>query len=206
MGQVSLREHFMDFDQGAHLFRVVTLGEASVGKTSLINQLVNKTFSCDEPSTIGATFVVHDEVVEDFRLEMQIWDTAGQEKYKSLCPIYCRGSAGAVVVFDLTNRESFEKLAQWTTLVLEVAGTETAVFVAANKSDVPLQSQVTDQAIAAWSEAQGIPVVKTSAKTGDGVPQLFRSLAEAIYHKGCQTRDTPRLPKPRASAESESCC
>jgi small GTP-binding protein len=171
----------MNFSDNTQLFRVVTLGESSVGKSSLINRLVNKEFNPGEQATIGATFLLHSEEVENSRIEMQIWDTAGQEKYKSLSPIYCRGAAAAVVTFDVTNHDSFEKLEQWTNLVTEVSGTDTAVFIAANKCDLASRIEVSDEQMNRWAAARNFRLVKTSAKTGDGVAELFQQVAEAIY-------------------------
>lgn len=196
----------MDFDNSAHLFRVVTLGESSVGKTSIINRLVNKEFNAIEQPTIGSTFLLHEEEVEDFRIEMQIWDTAGQEKYKSLSPIYCRGAAAAVVTFDLTNHDTFEKLEQWTNLVSEVSGTDTVIFIAANKCDLTMKAQVTDEEMKTWTEARGYQLVKTSAKTGDGVFELFRAVAEALYRKGSYSRFSQRSTPAPARNQQKSCC
>jgi small GTP-binding protein len=178
----------MNFGDATQLFRVVTLGESSVGKSSLINRLVNKEFNPGEQATIGATFLLHSEEIDGARIEMQIWDTAGQEKYKSLSPIYCRGAAAAVVAFDVTNHESFEKLEQWTNLVSEVSGTDTAIFIAANKCDLLSRIEVSEEQINRWAASRNFRVVRTSAKTGEGVAELFRAVAEAIFRGACITR------------------
>jgi small GTP-binding protein len=195
----------MNFGDNTQLFRVVTLGESSVGKSSIINRLVNKEFNSVEPSTIGATFLLHSEEVENIRIEMQIWDTAGQEKYKSLSPIYCRGAAAAIVVFDITNHDSFHKLEQWTNLVTEVSGTDTAVFIVANKCDLIARVEIGDDVMNNWASSHGFKLMKTSAKTGEGVADLFQQVAEAIYRNGCTSR--PSQDKGRLTpADGEGGC
>lgn len=119
----------MDLQNRDSLHRVVTIGETSVGKTSIITQLVKKSFNPNEKSTVGAMFVVYNQKLDTSTLkdelnnvnnnggevvvEMQIWDTAGQERFRSLGPIYYRGAEAAVVVFDFTSLNSFERLQSW---------------------------------------------------------------------------------------------
>jgi Ras-related protein Rab-5C len=199
-------DHLMQFGPEFPLFRVVTLGEASVGKTSIVTWLVKQTFNPDEPSTIGASFVVHTETVNTSRIEMQIWDTAGQEKYKSLCPIYCRGAAAAIVVFDLTSQPSFEKVATWTALASRVAGTDTVIYIAANKLDKTADREVSDDTLASWSQQVPFPVFRTSAKTGEGITELFRALGRALYEKEGSGELSTQLALPGVAPRSSSCC
>jgi small GTP-binding protein len=194
----------MDFSQDGQIFRVVILGESSVGKTSIINRLVNKEFNPVEQATVGAAFLLHQEKVDGFAIEMQIWDTAGQEKYKSLSPIYCRGAAAAVVAFDITNHRSFEKLDDWATLVTEVAGADTAIFIVANKCD--LSPTVDEREIEAWIASRGFTLVRTSAKTGEGVTELSTAVAEALFRKGSANRPATRLPPIGGNGAGQRCC
>jgi small GTP-binding protein len=170
----------MDFDEHSQLYRVVTLGESSVGKSSIINRLGHNAFNPIEQPTIGATFLLHSEESDRGKIEMQIWDTAGQEKYRSLSPIYCRGAAAAIIVFDVTNRDSFAKLDQWTTLVTETSGVDTAIVSAANKCDLAEKAKVSDDEMNGWAQAAAFKLIRTSAKTGDGIEDLVHEVAIGI--------------------------
>lgn len=192
----------MDF-QPKNLFRVVTLGESSVGKTSIINQLVHREINPVEQPTIGASFLVFEEEVEGNRIGMQIWDTAGQEKYKSLSPIYCRGAAAAIIVYDITCHRSFEKLEQWAYLVSDVSGADTVIFIVANKCDLAAMAEVSDDEVNAWAEARGFAVVKTSARTGQGVAELFHAMAIELNKREYLSRGSNRI---LTDAKKTSCC
>jgi small GTP-binding protein len=196
----------MDFDQAARLFRVVILGESSVGKTSIIDRLVNKEFNPMEAPTIGACFLLHHEQVENVCIEMQIWDTAGQEKYKALSPIYCRGAAAAIVTFDVTSRESFDRVGDWIKLVQECSCTDTAIFVAANKWDLKVRAEVSESDMTNWSSTSDFKIVKTSAKTGEGVTELFKMVAEEIFKRGCVSKPAQKMKLDAARQKNEGCC
>ena len=167
-----------------HLLRIVTLGESSVGKTSIINRLMNKSFDNLYQPTVGATFVLHEEYVDDNKVEMQIWDTAGQEQYKSLSPIYCRNAAAAIIIFDITNHESFLKLDEWLQLIKNASNTEPILFIAANKSDLIDSRKVSEIEMNEYSTKRNIPIFYTSAKNGDGIDELFQKIAKEIVDKG----------------------
>ncbi|OHS94812.1 small GTP-binding protein [Tritrichomonas foetus] len=174
--------------------RVVIIGDASVGKTSLLNQLIDHNFQEYEQSTIGANYQLYVEEIDGTKIEIQIWDTAGQEKFKSLGPIYYRNSLGAAVVFDVTNRKTFDDLSEWITSFTEVAGTDTTIVIVANKTDIVERQQVEFDEVKEWAESNGYMVFATSAKTGDGVTELFRALARDILtNRMMKSKQTRRL-------------
>lgn len=164
---------------GGALFRVVTIGDSSVGKTSFINQLTNSGFDPNEPATIGANFVIYVEETSNGRVEMQIWDTAGQERFKSLGPIYYRNSAAAIVVFDLTNMDTFTALPEWINSFLDIAGPKAIVMVIGNKRDLVIDDFNDDQA-RTWAESNGYLYFNTSAMTGDGIKESMAVMAERL--------------------------
>lgn len=186
----------MDLQNRDSLHRVVTIGETSVGKTSIITQLVKKSFNPNEKSTVGAMFVVYNQKLDtnslkdelnnnisngDVVVEMQIWDTAGQERFRSLGPIYYRGAEAAVVVFDFTSQNSFDRLQSWITAFQDVAGTETIIFIIGNKIDLKEKIQVSTESAQNWANERGFKFFSTSALTGEGVEEVFRQLANDIY-------------------------
>ena len=171
----------MQVDSGSFHCRVVVIGEASVGKTSILNQLIDHCFYEHEQSTVGANYQLFVQEVDGVKIEIQIWDTAGQEKFRSLGPIYFRNSLGAVVVYDVTNRHSFDNLETWITSFQDVAGTNTVVTVVGNKCDMPeSEIQIPESEAQKWAETKGYESFRTSAKTGVGVKETFYSLARQL--------------------------
>jgi small GTP-binding protein len=159
--------------------RVVVIGDSSVGKTSILSRLLEDRFDHNEGATIGANYQLWMDEIASVKVELQIWDTAGQEKYRSLGPIYFRGAIGAVIIYDVTNRESFNHLEDWITGFSEVAETGALIVVAGNKCDAT--EHVVGRAEAReWAIARGIDWYQTSAKTGEGITELFRKFAGAL--------------------------
>lgn len=168
--------------QSAMPLRVVTIGEEAVGKTSITSRLIDDKFNPYEPGTVGASYQQYSETIDSHRVEIQIWDTAGQEKFKSLSPIYFRNAAAAVCVFSLTSRTSFANIKSWIDSFHDVAGTQALVYIAANKCDLEDEFEVTMDEVREWAEQHHLKVFQTSAKTGAGILPMFRALAEELYH------------------------
>ncbi|OHT00055.1 small GTP-binding protein [Tritrichomonas foetus] len=160
--------------------RVVTIGEESVGKTSITKCFIDNAFNPFEPGTIGANYQQYSHTVNGETIDVQIWDTAGQEKFKSLAPIYFRNAAAAVVVFSLTSKSSFNKLQDWINSFTEIVGSSALIVLAANKSDLLGEIEVEMSEAKEWAESRNYPLYVTSAKTGEGVRDLFIDLAEKL--------------------------
>jgi len=163
------------------MLKVIILGDSGVGKTSLMNQYVNKKFSNQYKATIGADFLTKEVVVDDRVVTMQIWDTAGQERFQSLGVAFYRGADSCVLVFDVNVAKTFENLDSWRDEFLIQAGPRDPdnfpFVVLGNKID--LDSRVVSQKRAlAWCQAKGnIPYFETSAKEGLNVEQAFQVIA-----------------------------
>ncbi|CAG8441806.1 16647_t:CDS:2 [Acaulospora colombiana] len=158
--------------------------EHSVGKTSLMNQYVNKKFSNQYKATIGADFLTKEVMVEDRLVTMQIWDTAGQERFQSLGVAFYRGADCCVLVYDVNNGKSFETLDSWRDEFLIQASprdSENFPFVAlGNKIDMEESKRVVSQKRAmTWCQSKGnIPYFETSAKEAINVEQAFQTIAK----------------------------
>lgn len=170
-------------DENKSAFRVVVIGKESVGKTSIVTRLIQNRFNPYEPGTIGANYQVYHETVENETVDMQIWDTAGQEKFKSLTPVYCRNAAAAVIVFSLTNRASFDELNKQIEEFIDTAGDKAVIFIAANKSDMADDFDVSFEEAKQYAADTKFRVFLTSAKSGEGIKQLFSELARELYAK-----------------------
>jgi small GTP-binding protein len=193
----------MHLDCAPSNLRVVTIGEESVGKTSITCRLVSDAFNPFESGTVGANFQQYTEIVSGNKLEIQIWDTAGQEKFKSLCPIYFRNAAAAVCVFSLTSRASFANLCTWIQNFVQIAGNKALIFIAANKSDLKADFEVELAEARDWAQTQHYPLYVTSAKTGEGIRQMFRDLARDLCEKGFVDTSETQLTKPQMDWQ---CC
>jgi small GTP-binding protein len=185
--------------------RVVLIGDSSVGKTSIVNRLIDERFNANEQTTVGANWQLYSTVIDGMRVEFQIWDTAGQEKFRSLGPLYYRNALGAVAVFDVTSRPSFENIGGWITAFTAVAGAETVVVIAANKCDAegPARRVGAKEAID-WATECGAQVFETSAMTGQNVKQLFEALAEEVVH--LQPKRQKKKTEELAAAKNTSGC
>ena len=166
-------------DSSTHL-RVVLIGDSSVGKTSLLNQLIQHKFNEGEQSTVGANYQLYSQTIGETSVDMQIWDTAGQEKFRSLGPIYFRKAAGAIAVYDQTAKESFEHIGEWINNFTDVAGSEAVICIAANKSDLAEKSEIQFSVAQQWSKVHGYPIIPTSALSGEGVVELFNEMAKQL--------------------------
>ncbi|KAF8923955.1 hypothetical protein BGZ58_002340 [Dissophora ornata] len=165
------------------LLKVIILGESGVGKTSLMNQYVNKKFSNQYKATIGADFLTKEVLVEDRVVTMQIWDTAGQERFQSLGVAFYRGADCCVLVYDVNNAKSFETLESWRDEFLVQASPRDPNFpfvVIGNKIDMEESKRVISQKRAlAWCQSKGnIPYFETSAKEAINVEQAFQEIAK----------------------------
>ncbi|KAI3370138.1 hypothetical protein L3Q82_024924 [Scortum barcoo] len=163
------------------LLKVIILGDSGVGKTSLMNQYVNKKFSNQYKATIGADFLTKEVMVDDRLVTMQIWDTAGQERFQSLGVAFYRGADCCVLVFDVTAPNTFKTLDSWRDEFLIQASPrdpENFPFVVlGNKIDLE-NRQVTTKRAQAWCQSKNnIPYFETSAKEAINVEQAFQTIA-----------------------------
>jgi len=166
------------------LLKVIIVGDSGVGKTSLMNQYVHKSFSNQYKATIGADFLTKEVHLDDNQMvTLQIWDTAGQERFQSLGVAFYRGADSCVLVYDVTDQTSFEHLEGWKNEFLVHAapknGDKFPFVVLGNKADMTPKRQVSTQQAKAWCASKGdIPFYETSAKEAVNVEQAFLTIAK----------------------------
>jgi small GTP-binding protein len=131
-------------------------------------------------TTVGCVNVVSHIQVRRRTIALQIWDTAGQEVYRSLVPIYVRGARLALLVFDVTERQSLLGLAEWMEVIRTALPAQIPVLLVANKIDLIDDVIVTDEETRLFAQANGFDLFKTSARTGEGIDGLFQAAAEVI--------------------------
>jgi len=171
-------------------FKLVLLGDTAVGKSCLVVRFVNDEFFEFQEPTIGAAFLSQTVVLDDSTVKFEIWDTAGQERYRSLAPMYYRGAAAAIVVYDITNKESFNGAKSW---VEELQGRDDRNIVIAlvgNKTDLPQSLRMVEMEDArAYSEENDIMHLETSAKNANNVKELFFEIARKLPRDKVQEKE-----------------
>jgi len=162
-------------------FKLVLLGESAVGKSSLVLRFVKDQFDDYRESTIGAAFLTQTVTLDDqSTVKFEIWDTAGQERYKSLAPMYYRNANCAVVVYDITQSASLEKARTWIRELQRQADPSIVIALCGNKLDLAARRQVTQEEAQKYAEEEGLMWAETSAKSGEGVQEIFAAIAKKL--------------------------
>ncbi|XP_064221348.1 ras-related protein Rab-6A isoform X2 [Aotus nancymaae] len=160
-----------DFGNPLRKFKLVFLGEQSVGKTSLITRFMYDSFDNTYQATIGIDFLSKTMYLEDRTIRLQLWDTAGQERFRSLIPSYIRDSAAAVVVYDITNVNSFQQTTKWIDDVRTERGSDVIIMLVGNKTDLADKRQVSIEEGERKAKELNVMFIETSAKAGYNVKQ-----------------------------------
>ncbi|XP_040492733.1 ras-related protein Rab-6B isoform X1 [Ursus maritimus] len=163
-----------DFGNPLRKFKLVFLGEQSVGKTSLITRFMYDSFDNTYQATIGIDFLSKTMYLEDRTVRLQLWDTAGQERFRSLIPSYIRDSTVAVVVYDITNLNSFQQTSKWIDDVRTERGSDVIIMLVGNKTDLADKRQITIEEGEQRAKELSVMFIETSAKTGYNVKQTGR--------------------------------
>ncbi|KAF8559703.1 GTP binding protein [Imleria badia] len=160
--------------------KIVLLGDQSVGKTSLITRFMYDTFDNTYQATIGIDFLSKTMYLEDRTVRLQLWDTAGQERFRSLIPSYIRDSSVAIVVYDITNRQSYLSTSKWIDDVRSERGNDVIIVLVGNKADLSEKRQVTVEEATQKATQMNIMFMETSAKAGHNVKSLFKKIAMSL--------------------------
>uniref|UniRef100_A0A672NVT9 Ras-related protein Rab-6B-like n=1 Tax=Sinocyclocheilus grahami TaxID=75366 RepID=A0A672NVT9_SINGR len=208
-----------EFGNPLRKFKLVFLGEQSVGKTSLITRFMYDSFDNTYQATIGIDFLSKTMYLEDRTVRLQLWDTAGQERFRSLIPSYIRDSTIAVVVYDITNLNSFQQTSKWIDDVRTERGSDVIIMLVGNKTDLADKRQVSVEAAEKKARELGVMYIETSAKAGYNVESLrnedgplFRRVAAALPgmdstpEKSKEDMIDIKLEKPPELPVTESSC
>lgn len=195
-------------------FKLVLLGESAVGKSSLVLRFVKGQFLDYQESTIGAAFLTQTVCLNDTTVKFEIWDTAGQERYHSLAPMYYRGAQAAIVVYDITSYDSFDRAKKWVKELQRQGNPNIVIALAGNKVDLASKRTVEIEESQAYSEENGILFMETSAKTAANVNELFVAIAKKLPKtptvRPTSTRLTPAIDSPNDKKQPQGnkggCC
>ena len=172
-------------------FKLVLLGESAVGKSSLVLRFVKGQFHEYQESTIGAAFLTQAVQLDDFTVKFEIWDTAGQERYHSLAPMYYRGAQAAIIVYDITTPDSFNRAKTWVKELQRQASPNIVIALAGNKSDLANKRMVSFDEAQAYADDNNLLFMETSAKTAMNVNEVFMAIAKKL------PKAEPTLASPR---------
>lgn len=161
-------------------YKLVFLGDQSVGKTSIITRFMYDTFDSTYQATIGIDFLSKTMYLEDRTVRLQLWDTAGQERFRALIPSYIRDSSVAIIVYDTTNRQSFLNTSKWIEDVRTERGSDVVMMLVANKTDLADKRQVSVEEGEQKAKENDVMFIETSAKAGFNIKSLFRKVASAL--------------------------
>ncbi|EED43454.1 hypothetical protein EBI_21682, partial [Enterocytozoon bieneusi H348] len=167
-------------DLDTYTFKLVILGHYSVGKSSIVLNFIKNEFNPNEESTIGAAFLTKTVFIDGTAVKFEIWDTAGQERYYSLIPMYYRGANAALVVYDITSAESFERAKRWIEDLKTEKPDNFMKVLIGNKVDLSEAAVITEEMGKQYAEQEGLLFYQTSAKTGEGIKDLFLELATIL--------------------------
>lgn len=166
-----------------YILKYIIIGDQGVGKSCLLHQFTEKKFMADCPHTIGVEYGTRIIEVAGQRIKLQIWDTAGQERFRAVTRSYYRGSSGAIMVYDITRRQTFNHLEAWLTDATNHASPNTVIFLIGNKSDLEEQRDVPTEEAREFAREHGLHFCEASAKTGENVEEAFLETARQIYQK-----------------------
>ncbi|XP_064589604.1 ras-related protein Rab-5C isoform X1 [Zonotrichia leucophrys gambelii] len=161
-------------------FKLVLLGESAVGKSSLVLRFVKGQFHEYQESTIGAAFLTQTVCLDDTTVKFEIWDTAGQERYHSLAPMYYRGAQAAIVVYDITNTDTFVRAKNWVKELQRQASPNIVIALAGNKADLANKRAVDFQDAQTYADDNSLLFMETSAKTAMNVNEIFMAIAKKL--------------------------
>jgi len=192
--------------------KIITLGESSVGKTSILAKYVDDIFDINMISTLGVDFKRKTEIIDNKQINIKVWDTAGQECFRNIQKIYYHNTEGVLLVFDLTSRETFEQLNYWFENIKIECPKDVAICLVGNKSDLKDHIDVSDEDINEYLKKNNNPkFFKTSAATGENIKEVFQYISREIMEKKKEEKqnNTKRIQVVKTNMRREkkkTCC
>ncbi len=160
--------------------KLLVIGDSGVGKSSIVTSYVDGFFSDIHISTIGIDFRIKKINVNDKSIMLQIWDVAGQEKFRSIAPIYFRHCDGIIILFDVTNQKSFDNIKKWITEIDKYNYTDTVKILVGNKCDLKQKRVVNIDDVRKFIDEMDMTYIETSAKKGKGINNVFETLVTKL--------------------------
>ncbi|CAN6288335.1 unnamed protein product, partial [Urochloa humidicola] len=168
-------------DKVDYVFKVVLIGDSAVGKSQILARFARNEFSLDSKATIGVEFQTRTLVIEHKSVKAQIWDTAGQERYRAVTSAYYRGALGALLVYDITKRQSFDHIPRWLEELRGHADKNIVIMLVGNKSDLEEERAVSTEDAKEFAEKENLFFLETSALQATNVENAFQTVLTEIF-------------------------
>ena len=210
----------MDEENYEMMFKVVLVGDSSVGKTNIMSKYLKNEFHEDSKATVGVEFGSKQFSVEGHQIKAQIWDTAGQERYKAITSAYYKGVKGAFVVYDITRKQSFDSVDRWINDLRAAADKNLSIIIIGNKCDLEDQRQVNKEQGEDKAKNYEVAFMETSALSGENLDKAFDKMINEVYKKcheemiaeadidivGPSKDISLDKTKPNTDAQKKKCC
>mmetsp|Transcript_11724 Transcript_11724/g.33404 ORF Transcript_11724/g.33404 Transcript_11724/m.33404 type:complete len:206 (-) Transcript_11724:107-724(-) len=181
-----------------YLFKLLLIGDSGVGKSCLLLRFADDTYTESYISTIGVDFKIRTLELEGKTCKLQIWDTAGQERFRTITSSYYRGAMGIIVVYDVTDKESFNNVKHWMQEIDKYAAENVNKLLIGNKCDLSSKKVVSYDEAKELADSLSVPFMETSAKNAHNVEQAFKAMASEIKQK------VASQPQPRAGGAGQT--
>ena len=164
-----------------HIFKILIIGDSSVGKSNILLRFSDNIFHDTFLPTIGVDFKIRNVKMSNQTIKLNIWDTAGQERFKTITSTYYKGAHGIILVYDITDRESFNNIENWLNEVKKHAGAQVVKLLIGNKCDLEEERVVNTKEGKELADNLGISFLETSAKQRTNIDEAFMTLTKQIY-------------------------
>lgn len=197
------------------IFKIILIGDTATGKTNILSKYINNKFETDSKATIGVELSFKTFNINNDKVTAQIWDTAGQERYKSMTKAYFKGALGALVVYDITKKSTFENIDKWILDLKSCADEKVSIILIGNKCDLESSREISKEEGEKKAKTIEVAFLETSALKGDNIELAFKTLIEEVYNKcrkefeavaEVEIMKGKALTGEDAKKETKSCC
>ena len=199
--------NYSDYD---YLFKILLIGDSGVGKSCLLMRFMDEKYSDTYISTMGVDFKIQTMQIDDKVIKMQIWDTAGQERFRTITSSYYRGAHGIIIVYDITDAESFDNVTNWLKEIERYASKNVDILVVGNKLDLEDKRKVPCGVVEEYTYQENIDCFETSAKENTNVNIFFEKMAKKIMRRmgsmEFKPSPTQNLKSKEIKTPQNSCC
>ena len=172
-----------DSDNYDQLYKIIIIGDSGVGKSNILGRYLHNEFKHDTKSTVGVEFGSKQLKVDGINIKLQIWDTAGEERYRAITSAYYKGSKGCFIVYDITSEISFENVEKWYEEIRKSAEKEISVILVGNKCDLENERKVSIEMGQNKAKNLNCPFFETSALNNTNIEAVFQNISENIYNR-----------------------
>ena len=168
------------------IFKIVLIGDTSVGKTNMLSRYISNEYNPNSQSTIGVELSTKNYIFDNNEVKVQIWDTAGQEKYRSITSSYYKGAQGCLLVYDITRKETFDNIDKWFSELKNSSNSDITAILIGNKCDLSNERKVTTEEAQKKAKLLNMAFMETSALDGSNIDKAFSELVNNVYQKNKQ--------------------